>query len=102
MSLSESKQLLSDLTSRKAKAEAKIESIEQALESKVNGLREIYGERIPDDPTEIPFEELAKEIEDEWNSLEQEIDSILNEVTDVLEAVEKEYDVANGSTTTNG
>jgi hypothetical protein len=95
------KQQLSDLTKRKAQLEVRIEQEERANKERIDSLRTVFGARVTDDPTTIPFEELAKETEARWETLSTEIDNTVTKCTEALTELEKDYDEAYGSATSS-
>jgi hypothetical protein len=99
VSLLESKRQLSDLTKRKAQLEVRIETEERDNKERIENLRMVFGARVTDDPTTIPFDELAKETEARWETLSTEIDAVVTKCNEALTDIEQEYDKAYGSAT---
>lgn len=70
---------------------------EGQVETNVNQLRQVFGDRVPEDPTQIDFEGLEKELTDEREKLEGEIDEKLGQAEKLLEDLDERLNSTEGS-----
>lgn len=93
------KQQLSEMRLRKSRNEQQIGQSKADMNQHVKVLKQYFGESLPDDPKDIPFETLESSITEEYDGLVQEATNLLNECEKLVSEAENEYNSAHGSTT---